>query len=136
MVKPAVWRRRPIRSGSKLTMWAAWGFAIFWNLISMPLPFLLLDEITSAPPSVSAAAYQLILDRRLGEYQVPVCKAHDALCSPEGIEMIEQDVAANQLNRVVVALAGALAPLPLELHRRHLEAPGVMMRIGRPSPSM
>ncbi len=32
---------------------------------------LFLDEITSAPPAVSAAAYQLILDRRLGEYQVP-----------------------------------------------------------------
>lgn len=32
---------------------------------------LFLDEITSAPPSVSAAAYQLILDRRLGEYKVP-----------------------------------------------------------------
>ncbi|MFI0460388.1 MAG: AAA family ATPase, partial [Candidatus Thiodiazotropha endolucinida] len=32
---------------------------------------LFLDEITSAPPTVSAAAYQLILDRRLGEYQVP-----------------------------------------------------------------
>lgn len=32
---------------------------------------LFLDEITSAPPSVSAAAYQLILDRKLGEYVVP-----------------------------------------------------------------
>lgn len=32
---------------------------------------LFLDEITSAPPSVSAAAYQLILDRRLGAYMVP-----------------------------------------------------------------
>ncbi len=32
---------------------------------------LFLDEITSAPPAVSAAAYQLILDRRLGEYKVP-----------------------------------------------------------------
>ena len=32
---------------------------------------LFLDEITSAPPSVSAAAYQLILDRRLGDYHVP-----------------------------------------------------------------
>ena len=32
---------------------------------------LFLDEITSAAPSVSAAAYQLILDRRLGEYEVP-----------------------------------------------------------------
>ena len=32
---------------------------------------LFLDEINAAPPSVSAAAYQLILDRRLGEYHVP-----------------------------------------------------------------
>ncbi len=36
-----------------------------------PRGILFLDEITSAPPSVSAAAYQLILDRRLGNYQVP-----------------------------------------------------------------
>jgi MoxR-like ATPase len=32
---------------------------------------LFLDEITSAAPTVSAAAYQLILDRRLGDYRVP-----------------------------------------------------------------
>ena len=32
---------------------------------------LFLDEITSAPPSVSAAAYQLILDRKLGNYEIP-----------------------------------------------------------------
>lgn len=32
---------------------------------------LFLDEITSATPAVSAAAYQLILDRKLGEYKVP-----------------------------------------------------------------
>ncbi|MET0024557.1 MAG: AAA family ATPase [Sedimenticola sp.] len=36
-----------------------------------PAGILFLDEINSAPPAVSAAAYQLILDRRLGEYQVP-----------------------------------------------------------------
>jgi hypothetical protein len=36
-----------------------------------PEGVLFLDEINSAPPSVSAAAYQLILDRRLGEYLVP-----------------------------------------------------------------
>ena len=36
-----------------------------------PEGILFLDEINSAPPSVSAAAYQLILDRRLGEYKVP-----------------------------------------------------------------
>ena len=36
-----------------------------------PEGILFLDEITSAPPSVSAAAYQLILDRRLGDYRIP-----------------------------------------------------------------
>lgn len=36
-----------------------------------PEGILFLDEITSAAPTVSAAAYQLILDRRLGEYKVP-----------------------------------------------------------------
>ncbi len=36
-----------------------------------PAGVLFLDEITSAAPSVSAAAYQLILDRRLGAYRVP-----------------------------------------------------------------
>lgn len=32
---------------------------------------LFLDEINLAPPSVQAAAYQLILDRRVGDYQLP-----------------------------------------------------------------
>lgn len=36
-----------------------------------PRGILFLDEINSAPPAVSAAAYQLILDRRLGDYRVP-----------------------------------------------------------------
>ena len=32
---------------------------------------LFLDEINNAPPLVQSAAYQLILDRRIGEYQLP-----------------------------------------------------------------
>ena len=36
-----------------------------------PAGILFLDEITSAAPTVSAAAYQLILDRRLGDYHLP-----------------------------------------------------------------
>jgi len=32
---------------------------------------LFLDEMNSAPPSVQAAGYQLILNRRVGEYQLP-----------------------------------------------------------------
>ncbi|MBX2836625.1 MAG: MoxR family ATPase [Gammaproteobacteria bacterium] len=36
-----------------------------------PSGILFLDELTSATPAVSAAAYQLILDRSLGDYRVP-----------------------------------------------------------------
>ena len=36
-----------------------------------PTGILFLDEITSAAPTVSTAAYQLILDRRLGDYFIP-----------------------------------------------------------------
>lgn len=32
---------------------------------------LFLDEITAAPPSVQAAAYQLVLDRKVGEHKLP-----------------------------------------------------------------
>lgn len=32
---------------------------------------LFLDEITAAPPSVQAAAYQLVLDRKIGEHKLP-----------------------------------------------------------------
>ncbi|MBD3402398.1 heterodisulfide reductase subunit A, partial [candidate division GN15 bacterium] len=38
-----------------------------------------------------------------GEYNVPVCKTHDAYCSPEGVETIRKDIEAEGLNRVVVA---------------------------------
>ena len=55
------------------------GDAVEWAVPAMlpdvarhgPRGILFLDEINAAPPSVSAAAYQLILDRRLGAYQVP-----------------------------------------------------------------
>ena len=32
---------------------------------------LFLDEINTAPPAVQASAYQLILDRKVGEYELP-----------------------------------------------------------------
>lgn len=35
------------------------------------LVILFLDELNSAPPSTQAAAYQLILNRRVGQYQLP-----------------------------------------------------------------
>jgi hypothetical protein len=36
-----------------------------------PIVVLFLDEMNSAPPSVLAAAYQLILNRRVGKYKLP-----------------------------------------------------------------
>ncbi|MCB1871964.1 MAG: AAA family ATPase [Gammaproteobacteria bacterium] len=68
-MEPSDLRGIPFRSGSQVE-WA----------VPALLPdsdrhgvegILFLDEITSAPPAVSAAAYQLILDRRLGEYKIP-----------------------------------------------------------------
>ena len=68
-MEPTDLRGIPFRSGQ----------LVEWSIPSVlpdaerhgPSGILFLDEITSAPPSVSAAAYQLILDRRLGEYKVP-----------------------------------------------------------------
>ena len=36
-----------------------------------PIVVLFLDELNSAPPSVQAAAYQLVLNRRIGTYILP-----------------------------------------------------------------
>ncbi len=41
------------------------------TLDEMPVIVLFLDEMNSAPPSVLAAAYQLILNRRVGKYKLP-----------------------------------------------------------------
>lgn len=68
-MEPSDLRGIPFRSGEKVE----------WAVPAMlpdadrnpPYGVLFLDEINAAPPSVSAAAYQLILDRRLGEYRVP-----------------------------------------------------------------
>ena len=36
-----------------------------------PASIIFLDELNAAPPSIQAACYQLILDRRIGEYKLP-----------------------------------------------------------------
>ncbi len=60
---------------------------------------LFLDEITSAPPSVSAAAYQLILDRRLGAYQVPAGWAIFAAGNRQGDRGVTYSMPAPLANR-------------------------------------
>ncbi|HSO80466.1 MAG TPA: MoxR family ATPase [Chromatiaceae bacterium] len=68
-MEPSDLRGIPFRVGNKVE-WAI--PALLPNLeYHGASGILFLDEITSAPPAVSAAAYQLILDRRLGEYEVP-----------------------------------------------------------------
>ncbi len=39
------WQSPTLRSGSRQAMWGAWLFAVFWNAISAPLPFLAWQEI-------------------------------------------------------------------------------------------
>jgi hypothetical protein len=60
---------------------------------------LFLDEITSAVPSVSAAAYQLILDRRLGEYEVPKGWAIFAAGNRQGDRGVSYTMPAPLANR-------------------------------------
>lgn len=64
-----------------------------------PAGILFLDEITSAAPSVSAAAYQLILDRRLGEYQVPKAWAIFAAGNRQGDRGVTYAMPAPLANR-------------------------------------
>ncbi len=40
------WQTAIVKSDSKKTMYFAWGFAAFWNLVSAPLPFVVYAEIT------------------------------------------------------------------------------------------
>ncbi len=64
-----------------------------------PEGILFLDEITSAPPSVSAAAYQLILDRRLGAYEVPAGWAIFAAGNRQGDRGVTYTMPAPLANR-------------------------------------
>jgi len=60
---------------------------------------LFLDEITSAVPTVTAAAYQLILDRRLGEYAVPPGWAIFAAGNRQGDRGVTYQMPAPLANR-------------------------------------
>lgn len=64
-----------------------------------PTGILFLDEITSAAPTVSAAAYQLILDRRLGEYRVPAGWAIFAAGNRQGDRGVTYSMPAPLANR-------------------------------------
>jgi hypothetical protein len=50
---------------------AVWASPNFLPKQSDSKGILFLDEINTAPPSVQASAYQLVLDRKVGDYQLP-----------------------------------------------------------------
>ncbi|MCB1754375.1 MAG: AAA family ATPase [Gammaproteobacteria bacterium] len=68
-MEPSDLRGIPFKSGSRVE-WAVPSLLPHVDLHGEN-GILFLDEITSAAPSVSAAAYQLILDRCLGDYRIP-----------------------------------------------------------------
>lgn len=62
---------------------------------------LFLDELNSAPPSVQASAYQLILDRQVGEYTLPDGWAIVAAGNREGDRGVTYRMPAPLANRFV-----------------------------------
>ena len=50
------WQTPTIRSSSKMVMWAAWGFAAFWNSISAVTPFLAYREIVEKQNYIALVA--------------------------------------------------------------------------------
>ncbi len=62
---------------------------------------LFLDELNTAPPSVQASAYQLILDRRVGEYELPSGWAIVAAGNREGDRGVVYKMSAPLANRFV-----------------------------------
>ncbi|MBU1658489.1 MoxR family ATPase [bacterium] len=62
---------------------------------------LFLDELNSAPPSVQASAYQLILDRKVGEYALPSGWAIVAAGNREGDRGVTYRMPSPLANRFV-----------------------------------
>jgi quinone-modifying oxidoreductase subunit QmoB len=55
------------------------------------------------------------------EKQIPLCKSHDALCSPEGIDLIKNDISSEGVNSVVIA---ACSP---RVKHKEFTFPGIVM---------
>ena len=67
LIDPTDLRGFPYRDGGTMR----WAPACFLPQDRDATDILFLDEVNSAPPAVQAAAYQLILDRKIGEYSLP-----------------------------------------------------------------
>ncbi len=96
-MEPSDLRGIPFKSGEKVD----WAIPAMLPDVTVhgEAGILFIDEITSAPPSVSAAAYQLILDRRLGEYRVPEHWAIVAAGNRQGDRGVSYTMPAPLANR-------------------------------------
>lgn len=66
---------------------------------------LFLDEITSAPAAIQAAAYQLVLDRRIGDYRLPdgwMVVAAGNLVSDRGVTFTMASPLLNRMTEILV----------------------------------
>ncbi|MCW5624712.1 MAG: AAA family ATPase [Burkholderiales bacterium] len=96
-LEPTDLRGIPFREGERVD----------WSIPAMlpdahrhgPRGVLFLDEINAAPPTVTAAAYQLILDRRLGDYRVPTGWAIFAAGNRQGDRGVTYAMPAPLANR-------------------------------------
>lgn len=75
---------------------------------------LFLDELNSAPPATQAACYQLILDRKLGDYELPA----DWLVCAAGNRETDRAVT----NRMPSPLSNRLVHLSFDIDQRDWEA--------------
>jgi len=71
------------------------------------LNILILDEISAAPPSVQAAAYQIVLDRQIGEHKIP----DNCLIMCAGNKVTDKSVAY----KMPKALANRLCHIEIEV---------------------
>ncbi len=96
-MEPSDLRGIPFKSGAKVE----WAVPAMLPDVTVhgDAGILFIDEITAAPPSVSAAAYQLILDRRLGEYRVPEHWAIVAAGNRQGDRGVTYSMPAPLANR-------------------------------------
>ncbi|KIM11381.1 MAG: ATPase [Sulfuricurvum sp. PC08-66] len=80
---------------------AVWADAPFLPDGSIPTGILFLDELNTAAPMVQASAYQLILDRKIGEYTLPAGWAIVAAGNRESDRGVVFRMAAPLANRFV-----------------------------------
>lgn len=67
LTDPVDWRGLPVVKNGR----ASWAMPDFLPHDPDSKGILFLDELNAAPPIVQAACYQLVLDRRLGDYRLP-----------------------------------------------------------------